>query len=239
METRAAIDAFNAQSVAQSWEQLCDPALAFAHRDYGAVIALTAQAAGRAMPARADMTARVLKTYLPNIAIKERVARDPSRYRWRLIGTRVAQVIGERTGTLAEENASPRLAARANANCDLTLLARMPLRFVGRVLTQDKDYLASEALYLPLADDTGEARFVLGFGYFRASQDWREALTPACRSRRRLKQTALPSRDQTRLSSPAERCLHREGKGTQVERRTPVSFVPPGSPSLALRARRG
>jgi hypothetical protein len=178
MEIRAAIDAFNAQSTAEGWEQLCDPALGFAHRDYHAVIALwTAQAGARALPARADMTARVLKTYLPNIAIKERVACDPSRYRWRLMGTRVAQVIGERTGKFAEENASPRLAARGSANCDLTLETRVPLRFVGRVLAKDRDYLASEALYLPLADDTGEARFVMGFGYYSAAQDWRDALT--------------------------------------------------------------
>jgi hypothetical protein len=180
MDIRAAIDAFNAQSEAEGWEQLCDPTLAFAHRDYASVIGLwKAQAGARAIPARADMTARVLKTFLPNVALKERVETNPSRYRWRLVGTRVAQVIGERTGKLAEENASPRLAARANANCDLTLDACAPLRFVGRVLAKDKDHMASEALYLPLADEEGNARFVLGFGYYSAAQNWRETLAPA------------------------------------------------------------
>ncbi|HTQ13051.1 MAG TPA: PAS domain-containing protein [Rhizomicrobium sp.] len=174
MDIRAAIDAFNACSAAEGWEQVCDPALAFTHPDYHALVALwRALAGGRALPVRADMTARVLKDYLPNIAIKERIAREPSRYRWRLMGTRVAQVIGERTGKLAEEDASPRLIARANANCDLTLLAGEPLRFLGRVLARGKDYLASEALYLPLAGDDGAARFVLAFGYYSAGQSWR------------------------------------------------------------------
>ncbi|MGH6872507.1 MAG: PAS domain-containing protein [Rhizomicrobium sp.] len=180
MDNRSAIDAFNARSAAEGWEQVCDPALAFTHPDYHALIALwRAQAAGRALPVRADMTARVLKGYLPNIAIKERVQCEPSRYRWRLMGTRVAQVIGERTGKLADEDASPRLIARAGANCDLTLLAGAPLRFVGRVLARDKDFLASEALYLPLAGDDGSARFVLAFGYYSAQQDWRMSAAAA------------------------------------------------------------
>ncbi|HEX3674258.1 MAG TPA: PAS domain-containing protein [Rhizomicrobium sp.] len=180
MDIRAAIDAFNAQSEAEGWDQLCDPALAFAHRDYAAVIALwKAQAGARPIPARADMTARVLKTFLPNIALKERVATNPSCYRWRLVGTRVAQIIGERTGKLAEEDASPRLIARGIANCDLTLETCAPLRFVGRVLAKDKDFMASEALYLPLADEEGVARFVMGFGYYSAARSWRETLVTA------------------------------------------------------------
>ncbi len=180
MDIRAAADAYNAQSEAGGWEQFCDPELAFTHRDYASVIGLwKAQAGARAIPARADMTARVLKTFLPNVALKERVETNPSRYRWRLMGTRVAQIIGERTGKFADENAAPRLAARAIASCDMTLDMATPLRFVGRVLARDKDHMASETLYLPLADEEGNARFVLGFGYYSAAQNWRETLAPA------------------------------------------------------------
>lgn len=180
MDIRAAVSAFNARSDSANWEQLCDPDLGFLHSDFAGVLALwTAQAGGRAMPARADMSARVLKPVLPHIAMKERVAREPSRYRWRLVGTRVSQVIGELTGKDIEENVPPRQAARWIASCDLVLSAGAPLRFVGRVLAQDKDFMASELLFMPLADDAGEPRFVMGFGHYTSEHDWRRMLSAA------------------------------------------------------------
>lgn len=174
MDLATAASAYNARSENEGWEQLCDPDLGFARRDFSDVRALwNAQAGGRAMPARSDMSARVLKTYLPHIGLKERVETNPSRYRWRLVGTQVAQVLGERTGKALDDNAPPRVVARWVASCDLVLAAATPLRFVGRVLTQDKDFLASELLFMPLAGDDGEPRFVMGFGHYRAEQDWR------------------------------------------------------------------
>jgi len=177
MDTRAAVESYNAHSEEEGWEQLCDPDLGFARDDFRSVIALwTRQAASRPLPARADMTARVLKPFLPNIALKERVETDPSRYRWRIVGTRIAQVLGERTGKFTDEGAPPKAAARWNTSCDLVLTSGRPLRFVGRVLMPGKDFLTGELLFMPLAGDDGHARFVMGFGHYSAERTWREVL---------------------------------------------------------------
>jgi hypothetical protein len=175
MDIGAAITAFNAQAEAEGWEQFCDPGSC--HERFADMLVLwKTQARGRALPARSDMSARVLKTYLPHIGLKERVQENPSRYRWRLTGTRVAQIIGERTGKYTDEDAPPQLVARWNASCDLILAAGTPLRFVGRVLANNKDYLSSDLLFMPLADDHGVPRFVMGFGHYSADRPWRQVV---------------------------------------------------------------
>jgi hypothetical protein len=82
------------------------------------------------------------------------------------MGTHITQVLGERTGKYIDEDAPPRQVARWNASLDLAMRAGRPLRFHGRVLVNGKTYLASELLFMPLADDAGEPRFVLGFGHY-------------------------------------------------------------------------
>jgi hypothetical protein len=173
MDIGAAITAFNAQAEAEGWEQFCDPGPCYERPEFAAMLALwKTHARGRAPPARSDLSARVLKTYLPHIGLKERVQENPSRYRWRLTGTRVAQIIGDRTGKYADEDAPPQLVARWNASCDLILAACTPLRFVGRVLANNKDYLCSDLLFMPLADAQGTPRFVMGFGHYSADRPW-------------------------------------------------------------------
>jgi hypothetical protein len=166
-----AADSFNDRSRLEGWEQLCDPLLSFEHPDFASVIALwKAQAHGRAMPARSDMTARVLKEFLPRVAMKERMQTNPSRYRWRLVGTKVAEVLGERTGKFADEDAPPKQVARWNMSCDLVLETRLPMRFTGRVLANNRDYMQSDLLFMPLADENGTPKFVMGFGLYTAVQ---------------------------------------------------------------------
>jgi hypothetical protein len=164
---REAVDAFNALSARENWQQQCDPALRFIHADFPVMLALwQSQTDGRAMPVRADMTPRALKGFLPRVAINERVSSEPPRYTWRLMGTQVAQVLGERTGKFIDEDAPPRQVARWNASLGLVLNTARPMRFLGRVLANDKTYLSSELLFMPLADETGTPRFVLGFGHY-------------------------------------------------------------------------
>ena len=50
------------------------------------------------MPARSDITPRDLKDILRTVLLFERVSQNPSRYRWRLIGTGLTSVLGENTG---------------------------------------------------------------------------------------------------------------------------------------------
>ncbi|MEJ0043033.1 MAG: hypothetical protein WDM81_12870 [Rhizomicrobium sp.] len=132
--------AFNALSRRHDWEQFCDPTLAFDHGDHARVLEIWRAQAGADIPARSAMSARLLKPFLPQIGLVERVATDPPRYRWRLLGTGAVQVLGERTGTCFEDNASPRQAARWNASASLVLELRRPLRFVARVAIEGKEF---------------------------------------------------------------------------------------------------
>jgi hypothetical protein len=162
-----AVAAFNALSEREGWDQHCDSALAFDHSDFPRMLAIwQEQAAGKPMPARSSMTPRALKDFLPRVAINERTSVDPPRFTWRLMGTHVAQVLGERTGKFIDEDAPPRQVARWNASLDMVLRTVRPLRFAGRVLVNGKTYLTSELLFMPLADDAGAPRFVLGFGHY-------------------------------------------------------------------------
>jgi hypothetical protein len=175
-----AVAAFNALSEREGWDQYCDSTLAFGHSDFPRMLAIwKEQAAGKPMPARSSMTPRALKDFLPRVAINERASLDPLRFKWRLMGTHIAQVLGERTGKFIDEDAPPRQVARWNANLDMVLRAARPLRFAGRVLVNGKTYLNSELLFMPLADDAGEPRFVLGFGHYGFD-------TPSPRSRTKL-----------------------------------------------------
>ena len=108
-----AVAAFNALSARENWEQQCDPTLTFAHSDFPVMLDIwKKQADGKPMPMRRSMTPRALKGFLPRVAINERVSIHPPRFKWRLMGTQVAQVLGERTGKYMDEDAPPRQVAR-------------------------------------------------------------------------------------------------------------------------------
>ena len=172
-----AAERFNARARREGWQQHCDPHLKFRHADLPAMLAVwQQQAAGRDMPARRDMTPHVLKPFLSRIALEERVQVNPPRWRWRLVGTRITQIIGERTGKYLDEDAPPRQTARWVASAELVLEICRPLRFVGRVLANEKEYLFSELVFTPLSDDDGTPKFMMGFGCYSADKpaDFRE-----------------------------------------------------------------
>lgn len=165
------VERFNLRARREGWQQHCDTQLNFRHPDLSQVFAVwRTQAGNRLMPARRDMTAARLKPFLSRIAVIERVKDDPVRWRWRLLGTRVTQIIGERTGKYLDEDAPPRQVARWVASAEMVLGIARPLRFVGRVLVLNKEYLFSELLFMPLSDDSGEPRFMMGFGFYSAER---------------------------------------------------------------------
>lgn len=61
------------------------------------------------MPARSDITPRDLKDILRTVLLFERVSQNPSRYRWRLIGTGLTSILGENTGKTLEEVCRPNI----------------------------------------------------------------------------------------------------------------------------------
>jgi hypothetical protein len=162
MNVLAVARSLNQKAVQQKWQHFCDPTLAFRDPFYEQFLSLWRNKAGtRAMPAKSELTPRDLKDFLRHIVICQRVAENPSQYIWRLTGTKVTEVTGDHTGKTFEESVSPALLPRWIECGDLTLDGGQPLRFLGRVQINGREYLDAENLLAPLANDEGRPVFVI------------------------------------------------------------------------------
>jgi hypothetical protein len=154
--------AFNEWAKARDWPAYCDPELDF---ESPALIDLLAiwreQADSDAMPHRNKMTARVLKSHLGHISIIERVTEDTPRYRVRLLGSKLAQILGEMQGKYLEDAIAPEVVPHWQARLDLTLAEGRPMRFVSRVDIRKLHFLRSETFWAPLANDREPPSIVL------------------------------------------------------------------------------
>jgi hypothetical protein len=163
MNVLTATKEFNRRAAREKWYYHCDPTLAFSDSYYDSLLGLwRAKCNGRAMPRRSDFTPRDLKDVLRNIVIFEREGTHPSRYRWRVIGTSITEILGHNTGKTFEETLTPDHVARWVACYDLVLDGGYPLRFLGHVHLKGREYLDAEHFYVPLANDSDEPVFILG-----------------------------------------------------------------------------
>ncbi len=164
---------------------ICDPALAFDAPSLVAFLELwtaLSQAAG-GVPSRRMMTARVLRNYLTDLLLVERVEADAGhRFRVRLIGTRVSAIIGDVTGKFFDEFVPEALLPRWDGVNDRVLSCGKPLRFKGRVLINDKTNLIAEYISAPLADEADRANMVLTAFSFTDTSQFEPAMS-ALRSR--------------------------------------------------------
>lgn len=167
MNVIAAARALNQKAAQQKWHHFCDPGLAFQEQCYVKFLSLWRDKAGtRAMPKRSEMTPRELKDFLRDIVIFERKSANPSRYSWRLIGTKVSEVAGHQTGKTFEESVPEEHLPRWIECGDLILDGGQPLRFLGRVHISGREYLGAENLFVPLANDNGEPAYVMGLCHY-------------------------------------------------------------------------
>jgi hypothetical protein len=164
MDVVAAARSLNRRAVQENWHHFVDPTLAFSSHDYDRLLALWREKAGdRKMPRRSEITPRDLKDMLRHVVIFERVSENPSRYRWRLVGTAITSITGgQNTGKGLEETIPEEHLARWVECGDLILNGGKPLRCLGRVHLQGREYLDAENLFVPLANDNDESSFILG-----------------------------------------------------------------------------
>ncbi len=162
MNVLDAAKALNQRAAREKWHHYCDPTLAFSDDSYHRLLSLWRTKAGdRKMPRRSDLTPRDLKDVLRNIVIFERVEQEPSRYRWRLIGTNLTHMAGDNTGKMLEDTVPSEHMPRWIECFDLILDGGQPLRFLGRVHLQGREYLDAENLYVPLANDHDEPTYAM------------------------------------------------------------------------------
>lgn len=163
MNVIAVAKEFNQRARRENWHQACDPTLAFSDSYYTNFLGIwQTKAKGYKMPARSQMTARDLKDYLRHIVLAQREEGDPPRYRWRLIGTSVTEIVGHNTGKLFEDSIPAEHLQRWNDACGMILESEQPWRFLGQVHIRGREYLKAEHLYLPLSDENGVPSFVMG-----------------------------------------------------------------------------
>jgi hypothetical protein len=125
---------YNERAVKQNWHQRCDPTLSFTEPSCRTLLSIwRAKAGERKIPMRSELTPRDLKDYLKNIILGQREETNPSRYRFRLIGTGLTNIVGEHTGRLFEESVPPEHLPRWVEVCDMILESEQPWRFLGRV----------------------------------------------------------------------------------------------------------
>jgi len=174
MNLMAAAKALNQRAAREKWYQIADPTLAFRDGFHSKMLDLwSAKTGDRVMPRRSDFTPRDLKDVLRNILLLERVGTGPSRYRFRLVGTGLAELGGDRTGKMLEEYLPPEHLPRWVDCCDLILDGGKPMRFLGRVHLEGREYLDAENLFVPLANDNDVPTFAMGLCRYtpRSSDD--------------------------------------------------------------------
>ena len=166
MDVVAAARALNERAARENWHHFCDPTLAFTDPTYTHLLDLwRAKTGNRKMPKRSDMSPRDLKDVLRNLLVLERVSQEPSRYRFRLVGTALTGMgTGgiDPTGKMIEEGLPAEALGRWIECADMILDGGQPLRFLGRVQLPARDYLNAENLFVPLANDNDVPTFVMG-----------------------------------------------------------------------------
>ena len=163
MDVLAVVRALNQKAAQQKLYHFCDPTLAFSDPVYKHFLSLWRIKAGtRAMPAKSEIAPRDLKDYLRHIAMAQRIAEHPSRYVWRVTGSKIAEVTGNHTGKSFEECLPAEILPRWIACGDLVLDGGRPMRFLGRVQLGGHEYLDAENLLAPLANDEGRPAFLIG-----------------------------------------------------------------------------
>lgn len=147
------IKVFNERAKASGWTFTCGPATGFEHPALNSAAALWREKArGREMPARSDLTARVMKAYMPHMSILERVGTGKAaRYRVRLHGTASASYAGDKTGQFLDDIVPAHLLGSYTSVYDTVLELQQPLRLLRDFQAPDIDYLAGESLIAPLS----------------------------------------------------------------------------------------
>jgi hypothetical protein len=107
----------------------------------------------RAMPSRADFDPLDLREHLGWIVLVD-VEGYPPRFRYRLIGTRIVDLVGrDVTGAYFDEIYAPEVEATATMSYRDILETKTPNRVTARMEHADKGYLTFEAIDLPLSSD--------------------------------------------------------------------------------------
>lgn len=171
--TVEALNALNARAKAAGWGIVAGPAEGFEHPPLNDAAALWREkAAGRDIPARADMTARAMKPFMPQMTLIERLDDGGmQRYRIRLHGSVLARYSGDATGKWLEDVVDQQRIGSFIALYDTVIALRMPLRIATRYQAPELDYLDGESFVAPLSVPTCTTPLILSVTYAKPRKD--------------------------------------------------------------------
>lgn len=180
------VQAFNAQAEALDWPFQVSLAAGFVQPELQIAFALWQEkAAGRAMPARSDMTARAMKPFLTQMSLIERVPAEAGhRYRVRLHGSALARYSGDSTGKYLEDVVHGGRIAGYIALYDTVIALGQPLRVVSHYQAPEIDYLTGESLVAPLSVPGGGPPLILSVTYAKPRHEVDTATIHALLQRR-------------------------------------------------------
>lgn len=151
MSAACAIAAYNAQAQSRGWSTHADASLSFVDPHLQRFLDLWLSLATDGLPTRAAFTHRLLKDFLTDLVLVQRVAGGD--WRTRLVGSRVADIYGDYTGRVTAEVLPQEDAARIQAAFELPRLAARPVRIIGRTDVANKDFFSAEYCLVPLRDE--------------------------------------------------------------------------------------
>lgn len=146
---------YNRRAELVGWPNRVDPTLSLEAAELREALAVWRSAAGaRALPLRSDMTPKLMKRFLPQVAVMD-VVRDKNRTRFRIrvTGTALERTFGGLTGSFIDETLPEPFRSRWGATLNVPLLARCAARASGRMEFRDQTYLKIETFFGPMGAD--------------------------------------------------------------------------------------
>jgi hypothetical protein len=123
--------------------------------------------AGKVIPSRADLDPLEIPQLLANVFLVDVVPGHPRRFRFRLVGTRIADLEGEMTGKFLDEFVpDPHAAAMARQYEDAADGRVYVRRETLRWLERKREHIAYDVLLLPLSRDGLNVDMLFGLAVY-------------------------------------------------------------------------
>lgn len=129
-----------------------------------------AKRGSRTMPARSDMTIRDLKFALTNLGMLDIVREgDRLRYRARLVGSTLDELVAPMTGRFIDEAVPAHFAQKWSTQWSPAIAERRFVRTVGRVEFAGRRWYVAESAFAPLATDGEKPDVLMVVAYYHAT----------------------------------------------------------------------
>ena len=121
------------------------------------------------LPTRADIDPLHIPKLLPSIFLVDAL-KGPPHFRYRLMGTRLAETYGiDITGKAVNEAFPPSIIGVVEALYRQVAEKRKPIRTYGKLIWLGKHHIAFESIHLPLAGNDGHVDMLFGGTVFTSA----------------------------------------------------------------------